>query len=363
MEKQSTINHQVSTIKRVLIVEDSATVRQYLAHVIDSDPGLEVVGMAKNGEEAVALAALKRPDIITMDIHMPRMDGYEATRRIMEECPAPIVIVTSNWEPEDVKNSFRAIDAGALAALEKPPGPGDSRSKPLVAKLLQTLKTMAEVKVVRRFPRQKRPEATLEAWPAEGSGVGWQRVEVVAIGASTGGPPVIKTILSGLKQGFSVPILIVQHIAVGFLTGMVEWLDKECGISVRIGSDGEHITAGVVYFAPDGAHMGVSGAGRIVLSNGPSENGVRPSVSHLFRSMADAYGARGAGVLLTGMGKDGAMELARMKERGAITVAQDKESCVVYGMPAEAVKLNGAVHVLPPEGITAFLNSIGKIDL
>ena len=362
MERQSTIANRPSPIKRVLIVEDSATVRLYLAHVIDADPGLEVVGMAKNGEEGVSLAALKRPDIITMDIHMPKMDGYEATRRIMEECPAPIVIVTSNWKPEDVKNSFRAIDAGALAALEKPTGPGDSRSKPLVAKLLQTLKTMSEVKVVRRLPRQKRPEATLEAWPAEGLGVGRQRVEVVAIGASTGGPPVIKSILSGLEQGFSVPILIVQHIAPGFLKGMVEWLDKECGISVRIGSEGDHVMAGVVYFAPDGTHMGVTGAGRIVLSNGPSENGVRPSVSHLFRSMADAYGARGAGILLTGMGKDGAMELARMKEKGAITVAQDKESCVVYGMPAEAVKLNGAVHVLPPEGITAFLNSIGKMD-
>jgi signal transduction histidine kinase len=178
--------------------------------------------MAKNGEEAVALAALKRPDIITMGIHMPRMDGYEATRGIMEECPAPIVIVTSNWEPEDVENFFRAIDAGALTALEKPPGPGDSRSKPLVAKLLQTLKTMSGVKVVRRFPRQNRPGATLEAWPAEESRVGRQRVEVVAIGASTGGPPLIKTILSGLKQGFFVPILIVQHIAVGFLTGMVK---------------------------------------------------------------------------------------------------------------------------------------------
>jgi len=360
LEKQSTINNRQLTIKRVLIVDDSATVRQHLAHVIDSDPVLKVVGMAKDGEEGVKLAVLKRPDIITMDIHMPRMDGYEATRRIMEECPVPIVIVTSNWEPEDVKNSFRAIEAGALAALEKPPGPGDSRSKPLVAKLLQTLKTMSEVKVVRRLPRQKRPGATLEAWPAEESRVGRQRIEVVAIGASTGGPPVIKSILSGLRQGFSVPMLIVQHIAEGFLEGMVEWLDKECGISVRIGSDGEHITPGVVYFAQSGGHMGVTGAGRIVLSKGPSENGVRPSVSHLFRSVADAYGARGAGVLLTGMGKDGAVELAQMRERGAITIAQDKESCVVFGMPGEAIKLDGAVHVLSPEGIKAFLNSIGE---
>ncbi len=350
-----------SSIIKVLIVEDSFTVRQYLEQIINSDEQLEVVGVAKDGEEGVRLARLKRPDIVTMDIHMPKMDGYEATRRIMEVCPVPIVIVTSSWHPEDIKNSFRAIDAGALVALEKPPGPGHPRSKPLVAKLIQTIKTMSEVRVVRRLPRQKKPGGEAAAVSSAAGPAGApQRVDVVAIGASTGGPPVLKDILSGLGQGFPVPILIVQHIAAGFLEGMVEWLNKESGLSVTIASDGEHIRKGVVYFAPDGSHMGITGGGRIVLSEGPLENGVRPSVSHLFRSVTKAYGERGSGVLLTGMGKDGALELARMKERGAVTVAQDKESCVVYGMPGEAIKLNGAVHILSPERITAFLNSIGK---
>jgi len=360
MKKQSTINNQQSTIIRVLIVEDSFTVRQYLEHIISSDEQLKVIGVAQDGEEGVRLAKLKRPDIVIMDIHMPRMDGYEATRRIMEECPVPIVVVTSSWDPESVKNSFRAIDAGALVALEKPPGPGHPRSKPLVAKLVQTIKTMSEVRVVRRLPRKKKPGGVTGVSPPPGPAIARQRIEVVAIGASTGGPPVIKGILSGLGKGFSVPILIVQHIAEGFLEGMVEWLNKGSELSVRIASEGEHIRKGVVYFAPDGSHMGVTGGGRIVLSDGPVENGVRPSVSHLFRSIAKAYGGRGAGVLLTGMGKDGAVELAQMKERGAVTVAQDRDSCVVYGMPAEAVKLNGAVHILPPEKIIEFLNSIGS---
>jgi len=319
-----------------------------------------VVGVAKDGEEGVKLAKLKRPDIITMDIHMPKMDGFEATRRIMEECPVPIVVVTSSWDPDSVKNSFRAIGAGALAALEKPPGPGHPRSNTLAAKLVQTIKTMSEVKVVRRSPRKRKPGGAPAVSPAAGPAVARQRIEVVAIGASTGGPPVLKGLLSELGQGFSAPILIVQHIAQGFLEGMVEWVNKESKLSVTIASDGEHIRKGVVYFAPDGSHMGVTGGGRIVLSEGPVENGVRPSVSHLFRSVTKAYGKRGAGVLLTGMGKDGAVELAQMKERGAVTVAQDRESCVVYGMPAEAIKLNGAVHVLSPEAITGFLNSIGK---
>jgi two-component system, chemotaxis family, protein-glutamate methylesterase/glutaminase len=349
-----------STIIRVLIVEDSFTVRQYLKHVINSDEQLEVVGIAKDGEEGVRLVRLKRPDIVTMDIHMPKMDGYEATRRIMEECPVPIVVVTSSWDPGSVKKSFLSIEAGALVALEKPPGPGHPRSKPLVAKLIQTIKTMSEVRVVRRFPREKKPGGDPAVSSAAGLAVARERVDVVAIGASTGGPPVIKDILSGLGQGFSVPILIVQHIALGFLEGMVEWLNKISVLSVKIASDGEHIRKGLVYFAPDGSHMGVTGGGRIVLSDGPVENNVRPSVSHLFRSVTRAYGGRGAGVLLTGMGKDGAVELARMREGGAVTVAQDRESCVVYGMPAEAIKLNGAVHVLSPEGITGFLNSIGK---
>jgi len=321
-----------------------------------------VAGAAEDGEEGVRLVKLKRPDIVTMDINMPKMDGYEATRKIMEECPVPIVIVTSSWHSDDIKNSFRAVDAGALVALEKPPGPGHPRSKPLAAKLVQTLKTMSEVRVVRSLPERKKPEVAPAVLPAAPPAVARQRVEVVDIGASTGGPHVIKEVLSGLGHGFSLPILIVQHIASGFLEGMVEWLNKEVGLSVRIASDGGHIRRGVVYFAPDGRHMGVTGDGRIALEDGPVENGVRPSVSHLFRSVTRAYGGRGVGVLLTGMGKDGAMELAQMKESGAVTVVQERESCVVYGMPAEAVKMNGAVHVLPPEGITAFLNALSIDD-
>ena len=365
VDKQSTINNHKSSIQgssiiRVLIVEDSFTVRQHLEYVINSDEQLEVVGLAEDGEEGVRLAKLKRPDIVTMDIHMPKMDGFEATRRIMEECPVPIVVVTSSWDPDSVKNSFRAIDAGALVALEKPPGPGHPRSNKLAAKLVQTIKTMSEVRVVRRTWPKMKPGGAPAVSPAGGPAVARKRIEVVAIGASTGGPPVLKNIFSALGQGFSVPILIVQHIASGFLEGMVEWINKESRLSVRIASDEEHIRRGVVYFAPDGHHMGVTGGGRIVLSEGPVENGVQPSVSHLFRSVTKAYGGRGAGVLLTGMGKDGAVELAQMRERGAVTIAQDKDSCVVYGMPAEAIKLNGAVHILSPEGITGFLNSMGS---
>jgi len=350
--------------KRVLIVDDSVTVREYLRHVIDADEGLEVIGMAKDGLEAVSMVHMHKPDIVTMDIHMPTMNGLEATRRIMEECPAPIVIVTSSWDRDQARNTFRAMEAGALAALEKPPGPGHPKSAAMVAKLIETLKTMAEVRVVRRYRRLREqqgpavePEVRVPIAPAR------SRIELVAIGASTGGPPAIRALLSGLEATFPAPILIVQHITPGFLQAMVDWLNGECDLTVVVPKNGEMTRQGHVYFAPEGLHMAVNRSGSIVLSDLPAENGLKPSVSHLFRSVAAAYGPRAVGLLLTGMGKDGAMELKVMRDHGAVTVAQNKESCVVYGMPAEAVKLGAAEHVLSPEEMAAFLRAVvGRRD-
>ena len=345
---------------RVLIVEDSMTVRQYLKHIIDVDERLQVVATAGDGAEGVRLAGLKRPDIITMDIEMPRMDGFEAIRRIMADCPAPIVVVTSSWHPADVETSFRAIEAGALTTLEKPPGPGHPRSETLAAKLVQALKTMSEVPVVRRRAVNHMPDKTHDRPPALGK---THKIDVVAVGASTGGPPVIKTILGGVDPSFSAPFLIVQHMSRGFIEGMAAWLDRCCRLSVRLAADGQRVENRTVYFAPDDRHMGIRSNGRIVLGNDPPEYGMRPAVAHLFRSVADAYGPCGAGILLSGMGRDGALELLRMKEAGALTMAQHKDSCAVYGMPAEAVNIGGADMVLSPGEMTDVLNtSVRRIN-
>ena len=212
-----------------------------------------------------------------------------------------------------------------------------------MAKVIDTLKVMSEVKVVKRYRKSagigvdefvngKKP-AEYRLPPG---------VKMVAIGSSTGGPPVLKTIFQLLPGDFPLPILVVQHITAGFLEGMVEWLDKECPLSVGIPRDGEWVQPGKVYFAPDNHHMGVREGGVIFLNTDPPENGLRPSVSSLFRSVARSYGRFAVGVLLTGMGKDGARELKEMKDAGAVTLAQDKESCVVFGMPGEAVKIGGA---------------------
>ncbi|MCP4350000.1 MAG: chemotaxis-specific protein-glutamate methyltransferase CheB [Desulfobacterales bacterium] len=341
---------------RVLIVDDSATAREYLRYIISRDEELEVAGAARNGFEAVELVQIKRPDVITMDIQMPRMDGYEATRKIMELYPVPIVIISSQVIPEQVQNTFRAIKAGAVAALEKPKGPSHSESGRMAEKIVQTIKLMSEVKVIKRFPTNRETETRTRLPAHQGS------IRMVAIGASTGGPPVIQAILSNLVKSIPVPILIVQHIAPGFLHGMVEWMSKETGFPIKVGVHGDRTVAGHVYFAPDGFHMGVTREGGIFLAQSSPENGLRPSVSYLFRSTSKSYGRRSAGILLTGMGRDGARELKEMKDQGSLTIAQDKESSIVHGMPGEAIKMDAADHILPPEKIAEFLNQtvIGK---
>ena len=342
---------------RVLIVEDSPVVRDYLRYLLDSDPDVQVAGTAQDGAEAVAFVDWQEVDVIMMDIHMPRMDGFEATRRIMETHPVPIVIVSASWDPSEVDKTFRAMEAGAVTALVKPVGIGHPQAEEEARKIIRTVKLMSEVKVVKRWP-QRRAAAPV---PKPLSGVRSPlsaQAEIVAIGASTGGPPALQTVLTGLGKGFPAPILIVQHIAPGFLPGMADWLGESTGTPTQIAARGERPIAGRAYLAPDGYHMGVDGGGRIALDASAPENGLRPAVSYLFRSVTDVFGPHAVGVLLTGMGKDGAEALKQMKDRGAVTIAQDRESCVIYGMPGEAVRLGAAAHVLPLDRIAPRLLEI-----
>ena len=346
----------------VLIVDDSAVVRQHLKDVLESDKDIRVMGTAKDGEEAVRFVQEKKPDVITMDINMPNMNGFEATRKIMETNPVPIVIVTASYDRSDVEKSFHSMEAGALAIIEKPFGEGHPHSKETQNDLVQTVKLMSEVKVVRRWKRER--ERQSEAIDKKVSDKGLKKrdkkIKIVAIGASTGGPPIIQTILSGLKKGYSVPILVVQHISKGFLEGLVEWLRQSTGLPVHIAKHGEELLPGHIYFARDDYHLGVDKDGRLRLSREEIENGLRPSVSYLFRSIINSFDGEAVGILLTGMGKDGAMEMKMMKDNGAVTIAQDRESSVVYGMPGEAVRLDGATYVLSPEEIAQTLESLAR---
>ncbi|MCX6556914.1 MAG: chemotaxis-specific protein-glutamate methyltransferase CheB [Candidatus Aminicenantes bacterium] len=344
---------------KVLIVEDSPVAREFLTYVLTSDPAIRVVGTANNGLEALAAIRQNKPDVITMDIHMPMMDGFEATRRIMETLPTPIVIVSGNLGGDEVESTFRAIEAGALAVIRRPPGFNHIEFETASKELIQTVKLMSEVKVVKRVPHAVK--ARIAAPPAMAKPLPKTAViQAVAIGASTGGPPVLNKILSGLPQNFPVPLLIVQHIAQGFSEGFAEWISNASGFPVQVATHGERPVPRHGYVAPDGFHLGLDSGPRIALSSLAPENGLRPSVSYLFRSVAQVLGPAAVGVLLTGMGRDGAEELKMMKERGAITFAQDEESSVVHGMPGEAIKLNAATYILAPEDITTTLIALIK---
>lgn len=337
---------------RVLVVEDSAVVGEFLNHILSSDPAIQVIGTARNGMEALRAVRNLKPDVITMDISMPVMDGYEATRRIMETDPVPIVIVSVSVDPAQLSTTFRALEAGALAAVGKPVGIGQPGHEETAKALVQTVKLMSVVKVARRWPAQRRKAPVVPLSPGLAAA---PPVEIIAMGASTGGPAVLRAILEKFPEDFPVPILIVQHIFPGFIEGFAESLALSCKLPASVPQNGEELKAGHIYLAPDGAHMGVGAGGRVMLGYEPQENGMRPSISYLFRTVANAFGVKAAGVLLTGMGSDGAGGLKYMRERGAVTIAQDEASCVVFGMPGEAVRLEAAVHVFSPEQIASFL--------
>lgn len=332
---------------RVLVAEDSATVRELLVEILESDPEIRVVGQAKNGQEAVELATRLRPDLVTMDIHMPVMGGFEATKEIMIEAPTPIIIVSSGAN-QDVELSLNALRVGALTVLPTPGGPGSDGFAEVREHLVRTARAMAEVKVVRRW----RPRAHPPPPPPPRGGAA---VRLVAMAASTGGPAALQRILMDLPPDFPVPILIVQHIAPGFVEGLCSWLAASCSLRAKLAQDGEPVEAGTVYLAPDDAHLGVDGDGRIRLSDSGPIGGFRPSANFLFESAARSYGASTVAVVLTGMGRDGVDGLRAVHAAGGRVIAQDEASSVVYGMPREAVQAGVVGTVLPLQGVASRL--------
>jgi two-component system chemotaxis response regulator CheB len=342
---------------KVLVVDDSQVTRMLLVQLLGADPRMRVISAVDHGQAALDFLETghEMPDVIVMDIHMPQLDGFETTRRIMQTRPLPIIICTATADPRELAVTFRSMEAGAVACVEKPValGPDFENRR---HHLLQTVRLMSEVKVVRRWNRPHAISST--ATPV--TSIGNTRatapaVTLVGLGASTGGPPVLQTILSGLPRSFPAPLLIVQHIAHGFLPGMVDWLSQTTGLRVHIAAHGAQPLPGHAYVAPDDFHLGIGARGEMVLGRQEPENGLRPAVSHLFRSLATFCGAASVGVLLTGMGKDGAAELKRMKDCGAHTIAQDRESSIVHGMPGEAIELGAAIQILPADKIAAAL--------
>ncbi len=322
---------------RALVVEDSATVRRRMVEILAGDADIEVIGEAEDGKDAIALAQRLRPDIVTLDMMLPVMTGLAATEYIMAHCPVPILIVSASTNRGELHRTYDALAAGAVDVLEKP-----TRNEPpghWEARFLAAVKRTARIKVI-THPRGRLPTPRVAAAYAPG------KIAAVVVGASTGGPAALLELLRALPAPFPLPVLLAIHIGEPFGTAFAEWLDGQSAHRVALARDGEALSAACVRVAPPNRHMLAEGA-RLRLDDGPERNSCRPSIDVLFESVARSFGGAAAACLLTGMGRDGAAGLRAVRDAGGITIAQDEASCVVYGMPREAVRLGAAQRVLP----------------
>jgi two-component system chemotaxis response regulator CheB len=344
---------------RVLVAEDSATARLLIVSLLSSDAEITVVGQARNGEEAVALCAQLHPDVVTMDIQMPVMDGIEATRLIVAQSGTPVIMVSS-LDPADVSRSMTAYNAGALAVLAKPSGPGTPRFEKDCRELIATVKALSEARPASEVAAAPPapPEAPSTTVPAHGErGPEAARVEVIALVTSTGGPIPLRAFFQALPAKCTPPILIVQHIAAGFASAFAEWLGSTIRRAVRVAVEHERVVDGVVYVAPDDRHVSVVG-GAVVLSSAPPEDGARPSGSVLLASLAKEYGPRAAGVLLTGTGVDGVAGLRELRDAGGAVFVQDQASCTTFETPRAALEAGVIAKTTPLADIPRILANL-----
>ena len=323
-----------------------------LAQILDSDPDIEVVGQAKDGEEAVEMVARLRPDLVTMDIHMPKMDGLRATEKIMAFTPTPILVVSSSVHGEGMGSAFDALTLGALEVIKKPEPRDWADLERIGRDVLRKVKILANVRVITHIRGRREHTGTIEhriGGPITRS--------IIAIGSSTGGPTALLAVLGRLPANLPVPILVAQHIAEGFVPGLVSWLNSGCKIKVVAAESGVRPLAGTAYFAPTGSNMVMEGS--MIKFQAPTRGQLYiPSADTLFESVAQSHGKRSIGVLLTGMGADGAVGLKRMNERGAATIAQDEATSTVFGMPKAAIDLGAADVVLAVNDIAAGIEAL-----
>jgi two-component system chemotaxis response regulator CheB len=338
---------------RVLVVEDSLTVRRQLCDVIASDPGLELVGEAADGQQAIDLCAALRPDVISMDMMMPGVTGLAATEHIMGHTPTPILVVSASVNRGELFETYEALAAGAVDVIEKPRG--DEPEGVWERNYLATLRLVSRIRVIthpraRLAPRTQPPRTTSKP---SGS------ARVIAIGASTGGPGAVVAVLRSLPSKLTCPILLVVHLSEAFAPAFAEWLDTQSPHRVRLATDGMALGPGVT-MAPPERHMVLAG-NKVRLTDDSPRHSCRPSVDTLFESVAREGGARAIAALLTGMGRDGAAGLLAIRRAGGHTIAQDEATSVVFGMPREAILLDAAVRVLPLDAIGPAISALVEV--
>lgn len=341
---------------RILLAVSRVDLQEAVEKAVDADKQIEIVGVARNGVDAVRLAKELRPDLTVLGIHLRKLDGVDTTREIMIEAPMPIVLVAHAPDPDAAALSVRALAAGALAVIPAPLQQGGTMDEASARKFLSTLKAMAQVKVVRRW----RGKASRDSAGDRSTSLSPTRPRIAAVAASTGGPAAIQAILSSLPHDFPIPVLVVLHLSTGFAASVARWLDEETPLRVKLAQDGERLQPGMVYLAPDDHHLGVAGQSRVRVADDPAFEGFRPSATYLFDSVARAFGPTALAVILTGMGNDGIEGLRSLYKSGGNVIAQDEASSVVFGMPKAAMDA-GIVHrSLPLDHIARSMTSLAR---
>lgn len=326
---------------RVLIADDSPLIRAVLRDLLARDQEIQIAGEVGDGRAAVAQTALLKPDLVIMDVMMPEMDGIEAVAEIMARTPTPILMLSANTDPTDSRSAFSAIRLGALDVMAKPAGITSGAFDHLADLLVARVRSLSRIRVMHHFRSSRR---NLPPAPVVPEG----RRRILAIGASTGGPKAVMQLLKELPATLGAAVLIVQHISDGFAAGFADWLDREVPLPVALAQEGEAPPLGRVLVAPNGTHLTIGSGGRVALRQTPPLHNCRPAVDALFHSLAEnGQGAETVGVLLTGMGTDGAAGLKALHGQGAFTVAQDEATCAVFGMPKAAIDRGAVDQVLP----------------
>jgi len=344
---------------KVLLVDDSPLALTILKRMLSTAGDIEVVGTAKNGKEALGLIPDLDPKVILTDLHMPVMDGLEFTKKVMERYPRPILVVSVSVS-ESSLNVFNLLEAGAVDVFQKPRSGLEAEYLLETEELVRKVRILSGVHVFRRAkPSSEFVVRSSELKECE-SRITNHALRIVAVGASTGGPQALQQILAQMPSSYPIPIICVQHIGEMFLPGLLEWLQSVCHLKVRVAEDGEMPVAGTVYFPPTGTHLIIDSGGRFRRSMEPPVNGHRPSITVTFKSVAERYGKGAIGVLLTGMGSDGAAGMKAIADAGGTTIAQDEMTSIVFGMPKSAIELNAAGQVLPLYEIAAMILAIVK---
>ncbi len=335
---------------KVLLVEDSLIALELLQRLLKQSAEVEIVGTARNGQEALELIPATNPSVICTDLHMGPIDGLELTQQVMEKFPRPILVISNSVQEDDTKNIFNLLQAGAVDIFPKPTSADYKDYEQVKHRLLAKIKMLSQVTVKARSGR-----TVLNSINSSPNIYDNGTLRAIAIGASTGGPQAIHKIITALPHNLPVPIICAQHIGEGFLKGLISWLKEDSQFNVKIAEVGETPLPGTIYFAPEKAHLEFDPQGQFIYSNFTSTTGTCPSIDALFRAVARIHGSSSASILLTGMGTDGVAGMQAVAAAGGTTIAQDEQSCLVFGMSKQAIAAGFVQHTLRIEEIAPFL--------